>query len=138
MAEQEKQVTKFDELLAAVKALTGKVSDLEQDNQQLKAQVATSKGKRFKVTSRGVESQWSESLEDRNRYAEQNPPPIVLIEEVGFKGKKDCCPFCTKNSKDSLLDLVPKSGRYQCRRCGKTWKEKNLGVAYTLQVEQDY
>lgn len=49
---------------------------------------------------------------------------------------KDVCPYCTSKKEKSIVDLVPASGRFGCRNCGKMWFEEDLGKVYSLALER--
>ncbi len=49
---------------------------------------------------------------------------------------KDSCPYCNSKKEHSILDLVPATGRFGCRNCGKMWFEEDLGKTYSLALER--
>lgn len=125
----------LEKIMEKVEFLTSKVSNLEAENQTLKQQ--TVKGKKFKITGMGnqVNSEWAESLDSRNKYAEEYPEPIHIQKELGFKGIEDGCPYCNSQDQHNLLDLNTRSGRYQCRLCSKSWDKALIGLPYVPEME---
>lgn len=88
----------------------------------------------------------------RNREAERAPKIVNLKKISGYNYDKEtdtrteipleegqyrenCCPFCIKEKKASLLDLTA-SGRWACRTCGKHWYEEAFGQPYSKQLEK--
>ncbi len=137
MSKAPEEKSKLDKLMGMVETLVSKVSNLESENESLKKQIPASKGKKFKITGAGndVDSEWKDGVEERNRYAEEHPQPVNLQKEAGFKGLEDACPYCISEDKESLLDLSIKTGRYQCRGCGKTFDKRLIGLPYAEEME---
>ena len=119
--------------------LKDKLLKQESELEALKRKPAGSGKRKFQITgaNNNVESEFEDDLQARNAYADSHPEPVMLRKEEGFVGKENECPYCTSQKKDSLLDKN-KTGRYACRRCSKSWHERNLGKPYSLALERDY
>ncbi len=141
MPKAPEEKSKLDKLMGMVETLVSKVSNLESENETLKRQViegkVSAKGKKFKITGMGndVESDWKTGVDERNLEAEEHPQPVNLQKEAGFKGLEDACPYCISEDKESLLDLSIKTGRFQCRGCGKTFDKRLIGLPYAEEME---
>lgn len=141
MADLEKM---FKQMMEKVEALSTELAGERQNRQALEARIAQTENALPDLASD------IEEIARRNAIAESTHVDPELKDFSGFKegsirkekpeklpftGKRDCCPYCTEHGKKSMLDFT-KSGRWQCRMCGKNWYEEALGQKYSKKLEQ--
>ena len=80
-----------------LRSILDKVTKIEKENENLKNQNEKLK-QRFDLVQPKIDripdmESTIEQIAKRNRLAEDNPEPVDLVKEPGFKGKVDKCPY---------------------------------------------